>query len=376
MKIGILGGGQLGKMLSGPAHKLDKEIHFMDQSMGPVSKISKNYTSGDIGSFNDVMEFSRELDVLSIEIEKVNTKALAALEHAGTKVYPQPHIVELIQDKGDQKAFYVENDLPSSRFKCYANLDELKVDIESGIWTYPFVQKLRRDGYDGRGVQVIRSEKELESGFTKPFLVEEMVDIKKELGVVTCSDQNGNIVIYDPVEMVFHSEANILLYQLAPARIDPKISQKAIDLARSTAEKYGIVGLLAIELFYTSDGEILINEVAPRPHNSGHHTIEATFCSQYENQIRVLSNLPMGSTQTHSVSLLMNLLGAEGYEGDVYYEGIEKVLSIPGVHVHIYGKQKTKPFRKMGHITVVDNNYTSLIEKYESINQHLKVISK
>jgi len=373
MKIGILGGGQLGKMLCTPASQLDMNVHFMDKmSDGPVARVTKNYHHGDITAYDDVLRLGNDCDIVSIEIEKVNK----VLKQLGKKVYPQPAVISCIQDKGLQKQFYQEHDLPSSRYALYEDLEELKRDIDKGIWTLPFVQKMRKDGYDGRGVHIIRSADDLTSAFEMSFLVEEMVEIDKELGVVTCRDERGDIAIYDPVEMIFHPDANILLYQLGPASIPSTIAEEAKAIARAVSEAFGIVGLLAIELFLTKEGTILINEVAPRPHNSGHHTIEATVCSQYENHLRAISGYPMGSTETLSHSLLMNILGDEGYTGPVNYSGIEEVLSIPGVNVHLYGKTITKPFRKMGHINIVGSSYEKLIEKYERINHALKVISK
>ncbi len=377
MKIGILGGGQLGKMLCAPAAKLDMNIHFMDKMTdGPVARISKTYSLGDITDFNDVTSFGRNVDILSIEIEKVNTKALRLLQEEGIRVFPQPDIVECIQDKGLQKEFYIERGLPTSRFEIYEGLSELRRDIGAGLWRFPFVQKLRKDGYDGRGVHMVHSEMDLKAAFTAPFIVEEKISVDIELGIVTCRNEKGEIALYDPSEMVFHPDANILLYQLAPARISKDLINEAKRIAREVTNAFGIVGLLAIELFVTTDGEILINEVAPRPHNSGHHTIEATLCSQYENHLRAICNYPLGATNTLVPSLLMNILGDEGHSGPVHYEGLEKILALPGVHVHLYGKSDTQPFRKMGHITILGHKYQHLIEQYEFIKRNLQVITK
>ncbi len=377
MKIGILGGGQLGKMLYAPANKLDIDIRFMDSmTEGPVSKIATNYTIGDITNYDDVMAFGADCEVLSIEIEKVNCEALKELELQGTIVYPQPQIIELIQDKGLQKDFYQQQGLPTSDFKFFDSLTELEGSIESGAIQYPFVQKMRKDGYDGRGVQIIRSESDLAQAFSSNFITEDLVSIDKEIGVITCRDAKGQVVVYDPVEMVFHADANILLYQLGPADINQEVVDRAKDLAIKTAEAYGIVGLLAIEMFLTPSGQLLINEVAPRPHNSGHHSIEATMCSQYENHLRTLANLPLGDTKTLTSSLLMNVLGAEGFTGPVQYEGIDKILTIPGVNVHLYGKTTTKPFRKMGHINIIGESKDELIAHYQYITDNFRVISK
>ena len=377
MKIGILGGGQLGKMLYAPASKLDLDIQYMDvMEYGPVSQIAKKYHRGDITNREDVLAFGRNSDYLTIEIEKVNISALKKLRDEGVSVSPQPEIVECIQDKGLQKQFYEDNNLPTARFKLYTSAAHLKDDIRKGIWKYPFVQKLRRDGYDGRGVKIIKSESDLGESFNAPFLVEDMIPIEIEIGVVTCQNARGEIVIYDPVEMVFHPEANILLYQLAPARINADLAEEVKKIAKAVTKAFGIVGLLAIEMFLSKEGRLIINEVAPRPHNSGHHTIEAALCSQYENHLRAICGYPLGATNTIVSSLLMNILGEEGYEGPVHYEGLDKILALPGVNVHIYGKTVTKPYRKMGHITILGHRYEHLIEQYEYIRQNLSVITK
>jgi len=275
-RIGILGGGQLGRMLYSAGNQLNMNLSFMDNmAEGPVANLSKAYTQGDIRGTEDVLAFGQDKDIITIEIERVDTEALAALQAQGKKIYPQPDVISIIQDKGLQKDFYTQKGLPTAPYKIYDHLSSLVHDLDEKKWTYPFVQKMRKDGYDGRGVQIIKSNDALESAFPYNFLVEEGVSIAKELAVVTCRDIKGNIVCYDPVEMVFHPEANILLYQLAPANVDPGIAEKAIEIAKEVTAAYGIVGLLAIELFLDTNGNILINEVAPRPHNSGHHTIEA-----------------------------------------------------------------------------------------------------
>lgn len=377
MKIGILGGGQLGKMLYTPANKLDLDIHFMDSMLeGPVSKVAKHYHVGKITSFDDVINFGNTCDVVSIEIEKVNTEALKELEERDILVYPQASIIELIQDKGLQKDFYADRQLPTSDYKKYEHKKALLEDVKNGTWSYPFVQKLRRDGYDGRGVKIIRNEEDIKHGFEQPFIVESMVPIEKELGVVTCRNAHGEIIVYDPVEMVFHPEQNILLYQLGPALIPQSVNEQAIKIARDLSEAFGIVGLLAVEMFWTQEGNILINEVAPRPHNSGHHTIEACYTSQYENHLRALTGRPFGSANTRSKSLLMNILGHPDFKGPVHYEGLNKILGIEGINVHLYGKTETKPFRKMGHINIVGESYDQLINHYNFINEHFRVISK
>lgn len=375
-KIGILGGGQLGRMLYGAGNQLDMDLSFMDSmTEGPVANVSSRYTKGDITKEEDVIAFGEDMDVMTIEIERVSTDGLAKLAKQGKKVYPQPEIVSIIQDKGLQKDFFIKKGIPTADYKSYDHLSSLIHDLDEKKWKYPFIQKMRRDGYDGRGVQVIRDNNSLDSAFPYNFIVEEGVAIEKELAVVTCRDKKGNIICYDPVEMVFHPEANILLYQLVPSDIDDTVAAKAKAIATEVSEAFGIVGLLAVELFLDTKGEILVNEVAPRPHNSGHHTIEACLTSQYENHLRAITGLPLGAPDLVAPSLLMNILGDEGYEGPVTYIGLEEVMMKRGVNVHLYGKTDTKPFRKMGHINIVGNNKTDLIQTYEYIKETLKVQS-
>ncbi|MEL6123672.1 MAG: ATP-grasp domain-containing protein, partial [Bacteroidota bacterium] len=286
-RIGILGGGQLGKMLYSAGSQLDMDLHFLDgQPDCPVAKVAPSVQVGGLKDPKAILVFGADKDILTIEIEKVNTAVLEELRQSGKKVFPQPHIIELIQDKGRQKEFYASNDIPSSDFALYHSREAARSEVSSGRWTYPFVQKMRTDGYDGRGVHMIRSEADWDDAFPNNFLIEAAVDIKKELAVVTCTDTQGHTICYDPVEMVFHPEANLLLYQLAPADVSESIRTSAQKLAKDVARKYGVVGLLAVELFVDQEDQLLVNEVAPRPHNSGHHTIEACYTSQYENHLR------------------------------------------------------------------------------------------
>ena len=377
-KIGILGGGQLGKMLCQAGSRLGLDITLMDKSVqSPGGTINPNFIEGDITNYQDTLRFGQDYDVITIEIEKVNTEALKELENSGKHVYPQPNLISLIQDKGKQKAFYEENALPSSRYKNYDNIPALLQDIQSGIWNYPFIQKARTGGYDGRGVQMIKSEEELKTkGFKSNFLIEERVNILKEIAIITCRNTKGSIVSYDPVEMVFDTDQNILDYQLCPANILSEDVESIKELAIDLTKKLEIVGLLAIELFITTDGDILINEVAPRPHNSGHHSIESTICSQYENHLRAILGLPLGSTALTHHSVLVNLLGSPGYSGPVVYEGMDETLEISGVHPHIYGKKETKPYRKMGHITITGHDMKNILEKCERVKNLLHAKTK
>lgn len=375
--IGILGGGQLGKMLFYETSKMGIPTILMDKNREmPVGKIAQEYELGDFENYEDVIRFGSKVDVITIEIEKINVAALEELANMGKKVYPQPKIISLIQDKGLQKSYYKDNELPTSQFGLYDNQADLINDINNGRWSYPFVQKIRKGGYDGRGVQIIKSEKQLVTeGFKKDFLVEDRVEILKEISIITCSDTSGTTLSYDPVEMVFDPNSNILMYQLGPADITEEQKANAKDIAYKLTQELGIVGLLAIEMFIDINGQILINEIAPRPHNSGHHSIEACYCSQYENHIRAIYDLPLGSTQTIMPSLLINVLGIEGKTGPVKYEGISECLKTPGLTLHLYGKKITKPNRKMGHITIIGKNIEALKENYKLISSTFKATS-
>lgn len=375
-KIGILGGGQLGKMLYQAATPLHLDIHFMDQSRSfPVGQICPDFTEGNFKDYDDVMRFGKDKDVISIEIEAINVEALFELEKQGKKVYPQAHIIQTIQDKGLQKEFFTDHSFKSAPFITIDNNSTLTQKIDQGEISYPFVQKLRKDGYDGKGVQVIKNEADLAQAFSAPSIVEDLIDIDHEIAVIVARTESGQCAVYDPVDMVFDHKANLLDYQLAPAGISDENVSKAKVLALKISQKLGIVGLLAVEMFLDKNGELWINELAPRAHNSGHHTIEACVTSQYEQQLRCLLGLPLGDTRLRSQSLLMNLLGEEGHTGKVSYEQLDQCLALEGVHVHIYGKELTKPYRKMGHVNIVDSNIESAMKKYNFIKQNLKVIS-
>ena len=377
-KIGILGGGQLGKMLIQSGSRLGLDITLMDKSKdSPGGLVCPSFVIGDITDYDDVINFGSAHDVVSIEIERVNTQALTKLEQSSIAVYPQPHLISLIQDKGLQKQFYEDHEFASSKFKNYEDVDALLSDIKRGVWSYPFIQKARTGGYDGRGVQSISSYDELiNEGFKTNFLIEEKVDIAKEIALISCRSTTGEIVCYDPVEMVFDQEQNILSYQQCPADITAEQLDSIKALAHRLTEKLEIVGLLAIELFLSPNGIILINEVAPRPHNSGHHTIETTMCSQYENHLRAILGMPLGSTEMTYQSILMNLLGEPDEQGPVVYKGLKETLSISGVYPHIYGKTDTKPYRKMGHVTIVGDNMPDIFAKYEQVKSILRAKSK
>lgn len=375
-KIGILGGGQLGKMLYQAATPLGLNIHFMDRSKDfPVGRICPHFTEGDFKNYEDVINFGEDKDVISIEIEAVNVDALRDLEIAGKEVYPQPEVISLIQDKGEQKQFFEDINVQSSAFTLVDSAQDLKEKIETGLIPFPFVQKLRRDGYDGRGVVVIREKSELSQAFDAPSVIEDLVSIDKEISVIVARQSDEICVVYDPVEMIVDPDANLLDRQLAPASISSTLSNGAKEIAKKVAFELQIVGLLAVEMFVDKEQRIWVNELAPRPHNSGHHTIEACHTSQYEQHLRCLVGLPLGDPSIVSSSLLMNVLGEAGFTGPAVYEGLDKCLGLSGIHVHIYGKAITKPMRKMGHINIVDQDLDSAQQKYDYIKSTLKVIS-
>lgn len=371
-RIGILGGGQLGLMLLQAAVDWNLDIHVLDpDAEAPCRKIAPHFSQGSLQDFDTVYHFGKDLDIITIEIEKVNVEALEALEKEGKKVYPQPSVIRQIQDKRIQKQFYADKQLPTAEFI----LTENREDVSKYASFLPAFHKLGKDGYDGRGVQRLSSADDLGKAFDKPGLLEKAVAFEKELAVIVARNANGEIQTFPTVEMVFHPEHNLVEYLFAPAEISSEIDAKAQQIARGTAEAFQIVGLLAVELFLTADGQILINEVAPRPHNSGHHTIRANVTSQYEQHWRAILNLPLGSTRAYGPSAMVNLLGEDGQQGPVIYEGMEKLLATPEVFPFLYWKATTKPFRKMGHITIMDTDIASLKAKADFVRNNIKVIS-
>lgn len=347
-RLGILGGGQLGRMLIQEAISYDIHVHIMEnQDDAPSSKIATSFTKGDITNYDDVMAFGKDLDVLTVEIENVNIDALYDLEKQGVKVYPQPRVLEIIKDKGTQKEFYAKHNIPTSDFELFPE----NPDKDALAAKVPFVHKLRTGGYDGKGVQIIRSEEDLKNCFTAPSLTEVLVPFEKELSVIVARNERGETATYPTVECEFN-EANLVAYLFSPADVSKETEEKATAVAIDVINKLEMVGILAVELFLTKDGDILVNEVAPRPHNSGHHTIECNTTSQFEQHMRSVLNMPLGATRMIQAGAMLNLIGSEGHTGNVVYQGMDAILQHPGVHPHIYGKSTTKPYRKMGHITV------------------------
>ncbi len=376
-KLGILGGGQLGKMLLSETRKFDIQTYVLDPSPEAPSRMACNqFFQGSLMDYDTVYNFGKKVDVLTFEIELVNLEALEQLEAEGIKVYPSPKTLRGIQNKGRQKAFYKENNLPTSDFSTYASLKELMVAFLGGKLPIPFVWKSTEFGYDGNGVKIIREASDLENLPDVECIAEDMVPFKNELAVIVVRNPSGEIKTYPVVEMEFHPEANQVEYVICPARIDEKVALKARTLALKVSESFSHVGLLAVEMFQTENDEILINEVAPRPHNSGHYSIEASYTSQFENHLRAILDLPLGATDSKINGIMVNLVGEEGFSGDVVYENIEKILAIGGVTPHIYGKRETRPFRKMGHVTIVNSNMSEARKVAEEVKKMLRVISE
>lgn len=375
-KLGILGGGQLGKMMLFDTRKFDIQTYVLDPSDEAPCKIAcDKFFKGDLMDFETVYNFGKQVDVLTFEIELVNLKALTKLENEGLKVYPSPKTLKLIQNKGVQKDFYAMHNIPTASYGRFKNLKRLIVDILDSKTRFPFIWKCTEFGYDGNGVKIIRQMSDLDDLPNVECIAEEMIPFKNELAVIVCRNPSGEIRTYPVVEMEFHPEANQVEYVICPARIDDKVAEKARAIALSVSEKFNHVGLLAVEMFQTEDDEILINEVAPRPHNSGHYSIEGSYTSQFENHLRAILDLPLGNTESKVAGIMVNLVGAEGYSGNVIYENIEKILRWNGVTPHIYGKKQTRPFRKMGHVTIVNKDITEARRIAEDVKNTIRVIA-
>ncbi|TKS56065.1 5-(carboxyamino)imidazole ribonucleotide synthase [Mesohalobacter halotolerans] len=376
-KLGILGGGQLGKMLLYETRKFDIQTKVLDPNPEAPCKIACNeFVRGDLMNYDTVINFAEDVDVLTIEIENVNVDALETLENLGKKVFPSAKTLKRIRDKGIQKQFYKDSGIPTSPFKLYDNKSELLKDFTQGEIQLPIVWKSRTGGYDGRGVSILKTEADIDSLPDTPCLLEQKINFKNELAVIVARSVSGETKTYPVVEMEFHPTANQVEYVICPARIDDHVSKQAQEVARKVSNAFEQVGLLAVELFQTQDDEILVNEVAPRPHNSGHYSIEGAFTNQFEQHLRAVLDLPLGSTESKVGAVMVNLVGDENHEGNVYYENIEKILELKGVIPHIYGKAQTRPFRKMGHVTIVDKNLNTARQTAEEVKGLIKVISK
>ena len=375
--IGILGGGQLGKMLLYETRKYDIRTHVLDPNPQAPCKISCNkFTEGSLMDYDTVYNFGKQVDVLTFEIEAVNVEALETLEKEGKTVYPSAQTLRKIQKKGVQKEFYESNGIPTAQFKRYETKQLLTEAIVRKEHSFPFVWKSCEGGYDGKGVSVIRDDEDLIPLPEVSCIAEEMIPFKNELAVIVVRNPKGDVKTYPVVEMEFHPEANQVEYVICPARIEKTIADKARAVAKKVSKSFEHVGILAVELFQTHNDEILVNEVAPRPHNSGHFSIEGSFTNQFEQHLRAILNLTLGSTKSKVGSVMVNLVGEEGYTGQVYYENIENIMSLNGVTPHIYGKRETRPFRKMGHVTIIDEDINEARRVAEKVKQKIKVISK
>ena len=375
-KLGILGGGQLGKMLLTETRKFDIQTLVLEPSEEAPARYSCNgFYKGSLMDFDTVYQFGKMVNLLTIEIENVNLDALDKLKEEGLPIYPSPKTLRLIQNKGKQKDYYVSNNIPTSPHLRFVDLNDLRNALAKDELEFPFVWKCAQFGYDGNGVKICRSALDLVKLPDVECIAEEMVPFKNELAVIVARSVSGEVKTYPVVEMEFHPEANQVEYVICPARIDEKVAQKACEVALKVSEAFHHVGLLAVEMFQTEDDEILVNEVAPRPHNSGHYSIEASYTSQFENHLRAILNLPLGNTDSKVAGIMVNLVGEEGYSGQVVYENIEKIMAIDGVTPHIYGKRETRPFRKMGHVTIVNENMTEARKIAEEVKNSIRVIS-
>lgn len=370
--LGVLGGGQLGRMLIQSAINYNQDIHILDPDPNaPCKDIAQHFQVGSIKDFDTVYDFGKKCDVLTVEIEAVNTEALQKLAEEGKKIFPQPDILKMIQDKREQKQFYDTHGIPTAEFI----LTENKADVISKKDFLPAVNKLGKEGYDGRGVQILRTETELNQAFDAPGLLEKLIDFDKEIAVTVARNEKGDLIAYPAVECAFHPTANLVEFLFAPAEISPEVEAKAQEIAKEVILKLGMVGILAVEMFVTKSGEVLVNEIAPRPHNSGHHTIEANFTSQFEQHLRAVMNWPLGNPGLRCPAAMINLLGEDGFSGEALVEGMEEAMAEKSVYIHLYGKKYTKPFRKMGHVTILDETIGALKIRAKRIKELIKIKS-
>jgi 5-(carboxyamino)imidazole ribonucleotide synthase len=372
-KIGILGGGQLGKMLVQTALDLDLNLSILDPDPRcSCADIVPHFTCGSLTDYDTVMEFGKDLDLLTIEIENVNIQALKDLQAAGKKVFPQPQVIETIKSKNTQKEFFSANQIPTSNYIKVAN----QAEVIQNKGFLPAVNKLAVGGYDGKGVQLLKNEDDLDKAFDAPGILEKFIDFEKELAVIVARKENGEMKCFPVVEMVFHPTANLVEYQFSPAAIPVSIAEEAEEIAKRTAEAFGIVGLLAVEMFLDKEGKILVNEVAPRPHNSGHHTQKSNAVSQFDQHWRAILNLPLGDTTPHSLAAMVNILGEDGHTGEAEVLGLESIMGLENAYPFFYGKTTTKPFRKMGHVSILATDFENLKEKVNFVQNNLKIIAK
>ena len=375
-KLGIIAGGQLGKMLVLAASNWDVKTFVMDSDEHcPASTCCSIFVKGSQLNFDDVIRFGNRVDMITFEIENVNIEALKKLKSEGKKIFPDPDTLEIIQDKGLQKEFYQNHNIPSPQFSLFENKNEIVKATEAGTLTFPFVQKLRKGGYDGKGVAIIRSQNDIKNVLPGSSVIEKLVEIHKEISVIAARNKKGEIKCFPVVEMEFNEGANLVEKLICPSSLNKKIITRANEIAVHLISSFEMCGLLAVEMFVDKTNNVWVNEVAPRPHNSGHHTIESVITSQFEQLLRAIFNFPLGSTQIKMPSVMINLLGEPDYEGAVRYEGLTECMGIEGVKIHLYGKKKTKPFRKMGHVTILSTTIEEAKMKAMIVKQKLKVKS-
>lgn len=371
-KIAILGGGQLGRMFIQNALSYGVHISVLDPAANaPCAKICDNFKIGSFKDYHTVIEFGRKADIITIEIEHVNTDALKQLEKEGKTVIPSASAIETIKDKGLQKLFYQKNNIPSADFRLIDNAAQLAENSDF----LPAFQKARTEGYDGKGVVFLKDLTNTSIAFDEPSVLEKAVEIEKELSVIVVKNQSGEIATFPVVELVFDPVYNLVDYLKAPASITSSQENTAKELAMKVVTALDSAGIFAVEMFLTKDGEILVNETAPRTHNSGHHTIEASISSQYDQQLRALLNLPLGSTKSYPAAAMINIVGEEGYSGKVKYVGVEKIAALENVYIHLYGKETTKPGRKMGHVSVIGHSFEKIQPLIDIVKKELKAIS-
>jgi 5-(carboxyamino)imidazole ribonucleotide synthase len=368
--LSILGGGQLGRMLIQKAIDFNVTVRVLDPSdNAPCKDICSEFVVGDFNDYQTVMDFGRGADILTVEIEHVSVKALEDLERSGVKVFPQPSVLKIVQDKGVQKQFYKDHGIPTSEFVL------IDGDISNHTDMFPVMQKLRTSGYDGRGVVALKDPDDLSKAFSEPSVLEKFIDFDKEISVIVSRNENGELSHFPVVELEFNAEANLVEFLFSPSTLTPELEERAVAIAEKVINELEMVGLLAVEMFVTKDGNVLVNEIAPRPHNSGHQSIEGNISSQYENHLRAIFNMPAGDTSVIKPSVMVNLLGEKGYNGPAVYEGLDEVLRIPGSYIHLYGKHETRPFRKMGHVTVLGDSLEDASLKAKRIQEILRIIA-
>jgi 5-(carboxyamino)imidazole ribonucleotide synthase len=371
--LGVLGGGQLGRMLIQDAISINLRVSVLDpDENAPCKEIAHEFVQGDFKDYDTVMNFGRDKDLITIEIEHVSIEALKDLKEMGVKVYPQPEVLEVIQDKGLQKQFYTDNDIPTAPYKLIDGRDEITRNSDF----LPCMQKMRKGGYDGKGVTPVRSLEDLSTAFDAPSVMEKMVDFEKEISVIVARNPKGQVRAYPVVELEFNPKANLVEFLFCPAQISNDIEARAEQIAIDVANAFQVVGLLAVEMFLTKEGEILVNEVAPRPHNSGHQSIEGNYTSQFAQHLRAILDLPLGDTGIIRPTVMLNLLGEENHTGAADYTGLEDVMAMDGVYLHLYGKSDTKSYRKMGHVTVMREDAKEAHRIAENVKTRLKVRSK